>query len=67
MTAGTRPYANAVLNALERLLPKASVLSSRVCRDRLVHVHGRRESPSGVTYKDLRCFGKGMDRVRRAS
>ena len=63
MTAGTRPYAYAVLDALERLLPKASVLSSRVCRDRLVHV--TRDGDS--YYKDLRCFGKGMDRVRRAS
>ena len=63
MTAGTRPYAYAVLDALERLLPKASVLSSRVCRDRLVHV-----TPDGdFYYKDLRCFGKEMDHVRRAS
>ena len=62
MTAGTRSYAYAVLDALERLLLKASVLSSRVCRDRLVHV-----TPDGDSYKDLRCFGKGMDRVRRAS
>lgn len=65
MTAGTRPYAYAVLDALERLLPKASVLSLRVCRDRLVHV--TRDGDSDSYYKDLRCFGKEMDHVRRAS